>query len=92
MSAMQIIVLKYRMSIHEPRNVRCDDSNLRVRHNDFCPFIAKFTIFFASGGISFEQPITGRSEVDHLKCGSRRLVPAEQEYACQQASLLLKVG
>lgn len=49
-------------------------------------------LFFASGGISFEPPIIGHSEGDHLKCDSRRRVPVEQEHACQQASPLLEVG
>ena len=59
MSAMRIIVLRYRMSIHEPRNGKCDGSSHPARHNVSWPFTARFTISFASVGIFFGLPTIG---------------------------------
>ena len=59
MIVMQIIVPKYRTSIREPRSDRCDDSSLLARHNDSCPFIVRFTVYFASVGICYALRITG---------------------------------
>ncbi len=79
MIVMQTNVPKYRTSIREHRNGRCDDSNLLARINVSYPFTVRFTISFVSVGISFELPIIGCKEVDHLKRGSRFPAPVEQE-------------
>ena len=47
------------MSIHEPRNGKCDGSSHPARHNVSWPFTARFTISFASVGIFFGLPTIG---------------------------------
>ena len=48
MSAMQIIVLRYRMNTRERKSDRCEDSNHRARHNVSCTCTVEFTISFVS--------------------------------------------
>ena len=57
-SAMQIIVLRYRMNTRERKSDRCEGPNHQARRNDFSPFTIKFTISLVSAEISIGRPTT----------------------------------
>jgi transposase-like protein len=58
MSAMQIIVLRYRMKPRERKSDRCEGSSHLARCNDSWPFTVRFTISFVSADISIGLPTT----------------------------------